>query len=79
MKLILNYYYQPNINNSRVCVVSDGDGKEIAKGYHHELFTQAKWSALHEAQRILAIPPIIVPKTEYVDVNWYRGRSIKES
>ncbi len=70
MKLTLTYYYHPSINNSRVCVVYDGEGREITRGYHHKLFTEAKRLALLEAQRIFAAESIIVPKTECFDVNW---------
>ena len=70
MKLTLTYNYDPSINNSRVCKVYDEEGKLIGIGYDHRDFTQAKWSALREAQRIVTIKPVIVPKTEYVDVIW---------
>jgi len=70
MKLTLTYHYDPDINNHMVCVVFDGEGKEIARGYHSTLFDEAKWSALREAQRISTIEPIIIPETEHFDVNW---------
>jgi len=70
MKLTLTYHYDPGVNNHMVCVVYNEEGKKIASGYHSRDFTEAKWAALREAQRIFSIKPIIVPKTEYVDVSW---------
>ncbi len=72
MQLKLVYEYDSSINNSRVCIVYDNVGKEIARGYHHQLFDQAKWSALREAQRVLALTPISIPEPEYCDVTWGR-------
>lgn len=71
MKLKLIYHYDPTINNSRVCeVFIEGGKKKIAEGYDHQDFSQAKWSALREAQRILTIKPVVVPKSEHVVVDW---------
>lgn len=70
MKLTLTYHYDPDINNHMVCVVYGVKGKELARGYHSRLFEEAKWAALREAQRISAIKPVVVPETEYIDVEW---------
>jgi len=72
MQLKLVYKYDPSITNSRVCIVYDNVGKEIARGYHHRLFNEAKWSALREAQRAFAVTPIAIPEPEYCDVTWAR-------
>ena len=70
MKIKLVYQYNSCIGNSYICIAYDGNGKEMARGYHHQLFTEAKWSALREAQRLALRKPITIPEPEYHDVNW---------
>jgi hypothetical protein len=70
MKIRLTYEYDSTINNSRICIVRDGDGKTLAKGYHSQSFEEAKWSALREAQRVALRRPVTIPEPEEHDIDW---------